>query len=356
MYFNRMLTVSRVQGYTTESKHIYVGATRIATKQRDVGNAYLGQESRQTYYYHPDHLGSTQLVTDWEGRIYEHLEYAPYGELWVDHATAAVGLNPTVYRFTGKEMDEETGFYYYGARYLDPRTSRWISADPAMGEYIPVAPINDDAKKHNQNLPGMGGVFNHVNLHAYHYAGNNPVKYVDPDGESDFIVALKSLFKIDNPSLIFTLGLNGSGTMPFASESAGAGVYINPENNSAFVTAVTLLLNPLTAHLGLALLAKNIEEAGIYGDIAGGTGGGLAGSLNVQVGIFKSREAAQGPYLEGGGSGSLFGVAFGTDFVMNMNLEITGVTFSIGWGTGTPELHARAGGTGFLPIIRNENE
>jgi len=85
-----------------------------------------------------------------------------------------------------KELDEETGLYYYGARYLDPRTSRWLTGDPAIyqGDYIPVAPINDDARKHNQNLPGMGGIFNIVNMHAYHYAGNNPVKYVDPTGEA----------------------------------------------------------------------------------------------------------------------------------------------------------------------------
>jgi RHS repeat-associated protein len=178
LYFNRMRTVSRLQGYETESKHIYVGEARIATKQRDVGNAFVGQEMRQVYYYHTDHLGSTQLVTDWDGKIYEHLEYTPYGELWVDHAVAAVGQNPTVYRFSGKEMDEETGFYYYGARYLDPRTSRWISADPAMGEYVPQAGKGADG------LQGMGGVFNCVNLHVYHYAGNNPVKYVDPDGRS----------------------------------------------------------------------------------------------------------------------------------------------------------------------------
>jgi len=83
-----------------------------------------------------------------------------------------------------KELDEETNLHYYGARYLDPRTSRWIAGDPAIwqGDYIPVAPINDEARKHNQNLPGMGGIFNTVNMHAYHYAGNNPVKYVDPTG------------------------------------------------------------------------------------------------------------------------------------------------------------------------------
>ena len=84
--------------------------------------------------------------------------------------------------FQKVEMDEETGLYYYGARYLDPKYSRWLSGDPALGDYIPKAPIDDEAKKHNENLPGMGGVYNVVNLHLYHYAGNNPVKYEDPDG------------------------------------------------------------------------------------------------------------------------------------------------------------------------------
>jgi hypothetical protein len=53
-----------------------------------------------------------------------------------------------------------------------------------MGEYIPEAPVDDEARKRNKNLPGMGGVFNYVNLHVYHYAGNNPVKLVDPDGRA----------------------------------------------------------------------------------------------------------------------------------------------------------------------------
>ena len=97
--------------------------------------------------------------------------------------------------FQKGEMDEETGLYYYGARYLDPKYSRWLSGDPALGDYIPKAPIDDEAKKHNEKLPGMGGVFNVVNLHLYHYAGNNPVKYTDPDGrETD--TSLNNLKKV----------------------------------------------------------------------------------------------------------------------------------------------------------------
>jgi RHS repeat-associated protein len=88
------------------------------------------------------------------------------------------------FRFTGKELDRETGLYYYGARYLNPQTGLWLSVDPAMGEYIPRAPVNDETKKYNENLPGMGGAFNYINLHAYHYAGNNPVKLTDPNGNS----------------------------------------------------------------------------------------------------------------------------------------------------------------------------
>jgi RHS repeat-associated protein len=56
----------------------------------------------------------------------------------LDHRERFLYGKPRRYN-TGKELDSETGLYYYGARYLDPRVSRWISGDPALGEYVPQA-------------------------------------------------------------------------------------------------------------------------------------------------------------------------------------------------------------------------
>ncbi|WP_253692037.1 MULTISPECIES: RHS repeat domain-containing protein [unclassified Treponema] len=200
LYFNNFFTIhiptqdqNNPQGLRVH-KHIFVGNSRLVTAMTHTDNQGDNEEQKvKRYYYHSDHLGSAQFVTDWRGKQYEHIEYTPYGELWIEEV--AVGLDKLPFRFTGKELDEETGLYYYGARYLDPKYSRWLSGDPALNDYIPKAPINDEAKKHNDNLPGMGGVFNTVNLHVYHYAENNPVKYTDPDGKQTATAILNAKWK-----------------------------------------------------------------------------------------------------------------------------------------------------------------
>ena len=115
-------------------------------------------------------------VTVKTNNAHERLEYTPYGELWIEKTSGASALD-IPYRFTGKERDEETGLYHFGARYLDAKTSRWLWVDPAMhqGDYIPSAPVNEDARKRNGNLPGGGGVFNYVNLHlaAHRFVDRN---------------------------------------------------------------------------------------------------------------------------------------------------------------------------------------
>ena len=191
LYFSKMWTLhtdsgNNVYGGQT-AKNIYLGETRIVTKLNSGTNPTYQEEYYKQYFYHSDHLGSASLISDYKGDEYQRIEYTPYGETWVEK-TGNTGLEFLPYKFTAKELDEETGLYYYGARYLDPKYSRWLSTDPALKDYIPLAPINDEAKKHNQNLPGMGGVFNTVNLSLYNYASNNPIKYNDPDGKCPFLV------------------------------------------------------------------------------------------------------------------------------------------------------------------------
>ena len=189
-YFNKMWQMSDANADWLQSKHIYLGEDRIATKYNSEGNSNTQAELERTYYYHSDHLGSAQIVTNYRGQIHERLEYTPYGELWIDWQSGnAPDGDVTPFRFTGKESDPETGLYYYGARYLDPKTGRWISGDPALGEYIPQAGMN------NKKLPN-GGIYNAISFHVYNYSNNNPIKYVDPDGETPSPgISIKDFYK-----------------------------------------------------------------------------------------------------------------------------------------------------------------
>ncbi len=106
------------------------------------------------YYYHPNHLGSTCYVTDENATVQQGFLYAPFGEITNEHnAGWQSGVLPK-YSFNAKELDEETGMYYYEARYYNPPT--FISRDPLFEKYPTFSP--------------------------YTYCANNPVKYVDPDG------------------------------------------------------------------------------------------------------------------------------------------------------------------------------
>ena len=183
LYFNKMWTLHTDNGNSVYggqyAKNVYLGETRIVTKLARADQKTAHEEMYKQYYYHSDHLGSATMISDWEGKEYQRIEYTPYGETWVEKTNNS-GSEFLPYKFTGKEVDQETGLYYYGARYLDPKYSMWISTDPALGEYIPE--MGKGNAKDSGSLPGMGGVYNHINFHLYHYAGNNPVKFVDPDG------------------------------------------------------------------------------------------------------------------------------------------------------------------------------
>ena len=76
----------------------------------------IAKEGDEKNYYYPDHLGSTNLITDEDGNVEKEMNYLPFGESLVD--------NDEKYTFTGQEYDDETGLMYYGARYYSPDLRR----------------------------------------------------------------------------------------------------------------------------------------------------------------------------------------------------------------------------------------
>ena len=133
----------------------------------------------------PPTLGSTGFATDATGEVYQHLEYFPFGETWVNEVSDDTRVP---YRFTGQELDQETKLYYYGARYYDPKTSVWQNPDPALGSYLQTGKLSfttphaGNGWRATLGGPGRGGAFEPKNLALASYGAQNPLRFIDPDG------------------------------------------------------------------------------------------------------------------------------------------------------------------------------
>ena len=88
------------------------------------------------------------------GETYQHVEYLPWGETFLEERNTQTDKN--TYLYTGKELDQLTGLYYYEQRYFDPKRSIFLSVDQLEEKYPSIS--------------------------SYAYVANNPIKYIDPDG------------------------------------------------------------------------------------------------------------------------------------------------------------------------------
>lgn len=221
-------------------KYIFAGGTRIARKNASA-----------THYYHQDHLGSSSVVTDSSGNNVEEVHYLPFGSAWSD-----TNATLTTHKFTGQELDAETGLYYYGARYYNPQLGRFISADTIVGN------------------PG-----DPQDLNRYTYAGNNPLLYTDPTGH----FKLSSFFKA---------------------------VAIGVAGGAAFVLSGG---NPVVAGMVAGVVSGAMTGKAKNAFIGGVTGGLLGGFGGVVSGVFGAA-GAYGMLAAGGGvayyQGGLDGVAY----------------------------------------------
>ena len=106
---------------------------RVDTKVRDDDNDDPANPLNVALirYQYANHLGSAVLETDEDGDPISYEEYHPYGTTAYRSAKPGFDLSLKRYRFSGKERDDETGLYYFGARYYAPWLGRWTSCDPA---------------------------------------------------------------------------------------------------------------------------------------------------------------------------------------------------------------------------------
>ena len=175
------------------------------------GYGYIPNDTtkEETFFYHSDHLGSTSYITDDKANITQYDAYLPYGELLVDEHSSSEDLP---YKFNGKELDEETGLYYYGARYMDPKISMWLGVDPMIEKYPEISP--------------------------YIYCHNNPIVLIDPDGRQSKVP----------PTIIQIIDYGTKNSKKFSSLMKAANV--NKANiNSVIRFGNETSTDPITGHI-----------------------------------------------------------------------------------------------------------
>lgn len=115
-----------------------------------------GTDKHLVRYQLHNHLGSATLELTDTAKVISYEEYHPFGTTAYQANNKDIKAASKRYRYSGKERDEESGFYYYGARYYAPWLGRWFNCDPA-------------------------GFVDGVNL--YQFVSGNPIKYYDLDGQ-----------------------------------------------------------------------------------------------------------------------------------------------------------------------------
>ncbi|MFC1703550.1 SpvB/TcaC N-terminal domain-containing protein [Candidatus Omnitrophota bacterium] len=289
----------------TPTKHIFLGSQRITS----ITNGNL-------CYFHTNHQGSTDVITDDIGEEAVHYEYAPYGEIVVKE-----GSDITKYKFTGKPLDDETGLYYYGARYYNPLIGRFLTPDTIVQE-----PRNPQT------------------LNRYSYCGNNPVNNVDPTGHSWFKKFFGQLFGaiLGAVSNIF---LPGSGVFVYSIISSGFTAGMNGGNVGR---AIGIGIGASLVGFGVGGFAGNqvgeLLKSGFWGEMSGlFMGGAAGGAFGTGIG-----EGDIGMAALAGGVGAAFGMAgpIGNIVGGGVSSEIAGGDFEEGAMGGA--MYAAGNGLGNL--------
>jgi RHS repeat-associated protein len=187
------------------------------------------------YWIYKDQLGSLRLASGVSGNSTMKRDYYPFG---VDKTAAG---DQVAYKFTGKELDNGIGLYYFGARYYDPSIGRWIVPDPAGQGFSPYA-----------------------------YCGNRPLYYVDKDGNFFWI------------PILIGAAIGGGGNLAY--QALSGNIHSFGDGLAAFGIgalaggASVLGCQAIGAIGGVSLMTETgaIGSGALPGMVAGGIGGGIS--------------------------------------------------------------------------------
>ena len=204
-YVSKGYEISQDGNNTTTTKYVLGPGGHI-------GSMTITHSSVSIKYFHHDQINSTNMVTDDQGEVISQLLYKPYGELY---ASLSYGEDDVRFKYGDKELDD-TGLYYFNARYYDPSIGRFITADTRLG----------------------AGLFIQDTFNRYAYGLNDPIDYVDPSGHKT-----KKSYEGQNMAIV---GLVASEFMIFA---------------GAILIAATPVCGPGCAIVGAALIGAGVAGA-----------------------------------------------------------------------------------------------
>lgn len=158
--------------FERETLHIMDDESRVAmVETKTIENSTpISSPVPRIRYQHSDHLGSCSVETTDTGALISFEEYYPYGGTSFQSTSSSSQVSAKRYRYNGKEKDEETDLYYYGARYYISWLGRWMNCDPLYDRYSSL------------NAEDRAGFDLKELLNLYRYCLNNPVTYIDSKG------------------------------------------------------------------------------------------------------------------------------------------------------------------------------
>ena len=271
-----------------------------------------------TYYHHTDHEGSTELITDANGKVVWSGSYEAFGKL--SRSNGGLEFDAS---YTGKQVDPDTGLYYFNARWYDPNLGRFITEDP----------VRDDTN-------------------WYVYCSNNPLNRTDPTGlEQNMLqkLATKALSYASKNSPIANVIIKDLTKISIQRSSDDNGENGKYFKSSESVTFMGIPLNRIdvqsTADYTSEVNAGNgrtipageykgtlLNKSGSYNDAISITGNGVSESEAVLA--HPNSKTAKGATTEYANGERPFSAACQISHLDDFN-EVTGILKDVGFNYGS---------------------